>query len=223
MPGEDERPIHKHPAALLSPVILTLAGLGAAGALSLDLKHDGNVLIIVWVAWVYVVLHLLYKVYVWLRSSLVVTDKQLILTGGAHVRSTSSIYISKVTGWDVQDSPVGLVLGYKSLVLQIEGYNKEGVRTIGWIPLCAIRKIENILPSTARSGVGEKAFKEWAPSGLPPRRLRLIVALLLSCSMVILAVAVGNHPHIRADLSDQSDVIALLSGIIPVVITLVIP
>jgi hypothetical protein len=224
MPGEDERlVVHKHPAALISPVILTLAGLGAAVALSLDFKHDGSVLLIVWGGWLYVVLYLLYKFFAWWESSLVVTDKQLILHAGRSVRLSSSVYISKVTGWNVQESPVGLSLGYKSLVLQIDGYNKEEVRTIGWIPSAAIKEIGKRLPSAARNEGGEEAFKEWAPSGLPPRRLRLIVALLLSCSMVILAVAVANHPHIRADLSDQSDVIALLSGIIPVVITLIIP
>ena len=68
----------------------------------------------------------------------------------------------------------------------------------------------------------EEAFKEWATGGLV-RRLRLVVAVVLVCSIIIAAVVVSSHPHIRAELSDQSDVIALLSGIIPIVIALISP
>jgi hypothetical protein len=216
--------MHKHWATLASFLIMTLAGLAAAGILSQGANGNNSTIPIVWTAWGFVFLYLVLKVVAWSTSYLVITDKRLILTARLRVRRSASVYISKVTSWYLRDSFGGLLLrdwGYKSLVFQSETYDKT-VRTIGWIPLAATKSIEAIFPSTARSEADEEAFKEWAPGGLR-RRLRSTVAVLLIFSLVVLAVAVAQHPHIRTQLSNQADVIALLSGVIPIVIVLIAP
>jgi membrane protein YdbS with pleckstrin-like domain len=232
--GRNQGPVHpaehkilgtrKHPVTLLPSTVTTLAGLAVGGILSLDVKSNQIAMLMVWIVWLPILAYLLYKICVWLESDLVVTDKRLIVTTGILVRRSASVNISKVTSWGFRDSLGGLLLrerGYKSLVLQLEGYDKGG-RTIGWIPLAAAREIGANLPSDAWNAVDEEAFRRWSPGGLR-RRLRLMIAVLLVCSMAVLALTVANHPRLRAELNDQSDVIALLSGVVPVIITLITP
>jgi hypothetical protein len=212
-------------AVLLPSLTLTLAALLAATVLLKDLKNNDGVTLGVWIIWPCFFIYLMYRMYTWLESKLVVTDKRiLVTTAGLLVRRSGSVSISKVTSWGFRDSFGGLLLrerGYKSLVLQSDGHGK-GARTIGWIPLDASRRIGTALPSDAWNGMDEEAFKEWAPGGLV-RRLRLVAAVALVCSIIIAAVVVASHPHIQAELSDQSDVIALFSGIIPIIIALITP
>jgi hypothetical protein len=225
-PGERKILItHKHWATLASFLTMTLTGLVAAGALAKDANGNNSLIFVVWMAWGLILIYLAFKVSAWWRSYLVITDKRLIfIAGGLLVRRSASVHISKVTSWYLRDSLGGLLLrnwGYKTLVFKSDSYSKS-VRTIGWIPLTTIKSIEAVLPSTARSEGDEEAFKEWAPGGLR-RRLRSAAAVVLIFSLIILSAVVAEHPHIRSELGNQSDVIALLSSVTPIVITLITP
>jgi len=238
-PGE--RPIlgiRRHPAVLTVFVLMTMLTLAVAGYVSnytgvakkatvfrftlfhhVDkvVGHSSTVILSIWAGWSLVVLYLAYKVFAWSVSYLVITDRQIILIAGLLVRRVASVRISQVTSWYLRESLGGAALGYKSLVFKAGG-DDGVVRTIGYVPGIALEDIEEALPSDARSAGDEEAFKQWTVGGLR-RRVRLIIAVLLTCVLFALAVAAATVPRIRADLSNEAEIIALL----PILIVLITP
>jgi hypothetical protein len=241
-PGE--RQIHtlrKHPAVLGWNVFLTLAVLTAAGfvstyitgkagkngnvTLSITLFHhvervtgeEGILLFGTWAVYLLTVLYLLNKTFAWLVSYLVITDRQLILIAGRMVLRFASVRISEVTSWYLRESFGGSMLGYRSLVVKV-GDQDGVVRTIGYVPRTVVEYIEEALPSDARYAGDEEAFKKWNAGGLR-RRVRLVIAVLLICLLVVLAVAAAISPRIRTELSNETEIIALL----PILIALIAP
>jgi hypothetical protein len=68
-----------HPAVLIRPVAETLGGLALAGLISTIAKLDGTVLLVVWLAWLVLVIRLLFCIYAYLEDYFVVTSQRLLL------------------------------------------------------------------------------------------------------------------------------------------------
>lgn len=163
-------------------------------------------------------MYLGYKILSWSLSYLVITDRQIILVAGQLVSSrVASVRISQVTNWYLRESSGGRALGYLSLVLKV-GDDDGVVRTVGHVPGIAVGSIEEALPSDARYAGDEEAFKQWNAGGLR-RRVRLVIAVLLFCLLVVLAVTAAINPRIRTELSNETEIIALL----PILIALITP
>jgi uncharacterized membrane protein YdbT with pleckstrin-like domain len=239
-PGE--RPVyavHKHQAVLIGFISMTLVTLSLAGWLTTSVKNfgkngtpfsitlfhhvekvtgqRGDFILSIWVLWGLVVLYLVYKIMAWTVSYFVITDRQLIFIAGTLARRVASVPISHVTSWYVRESLAGRFMGYRSLVFK-QGNGGGVVRTIGYIPVIEIEYIKEVLPSYARTAGDEEAFQKWAVGGLR-RRVRLIIAALLICLLVALALAAATVPRIRTELSNEAEIIAL----IPILIVLITP
>jgi hypothetical protein len=230
--------VRRHPAVLIWFLFITLVGLGAAGALSADVTevgkngtifsltlfhhvekltgHTDSAIAIIWLAWGLIFLYLVYKVIAWIISRFVITNSRMTLISGALVLRYASVRISTVTSWYWRDSLGGRMLGYRSLVFKV---GDDGVlRTVGYVPFIAFESIEKALPSAAQMAGDEEAFNKWSVGG-PRRRVRLIIAILLTCLLVALAVAAAINPRIRTELTNETEIIALL----PVLIVLITP
>jgi hypothetical protein len=237
----DERPIlfaRKHTAVLIGYVELTALVLLMAGLLS-NVKHVGknatifkitlfhhvekvaapgnNVILSIWLVFALLFLYLVYKFSAWFESYFVITERQMILVAGLYARRFASVPISKVTGWYVRESFVGHFLGYYSLVFKL-GDDHQVVRTIGYLPGPAVGRIEEALSSAPREAADEEAFKKWTTGG-PRRRVRFVIAVLLVFLLIVLGLAAATVPRIRAELSNETEIIAL----IPILIVLVTP
>lgn len=237
----DEHPIlavRKHPAVLIWIVTITLAGLAVAGAASSDFggarknatifsftvfhhpeKLTGNTsgaIAIIWLAWLLIVLYLLYKILAWTLSYFVITNSRITLIAGRFLVRYASVPISTLKSWYWRDSAAGRIMGYKSLVFKPG--DDGAVRTVGYLPSIAVKSIEEKLPPAARKAGDEEAFRRWTVGG-PRRRVRLIIAVLLTCLLVVLAVTAAVNPRIRTELTNETEIIALL----PVLIVLVTP
>jgi uncharacterized membrane protein YdbT with pleckstrin-like domain len=114
-----------HPAVLIKPVALCLAGLALAGLLSTAIaRSNGAVLLVVWLAWLVLVIILLVRVYEWLDAYFVVTSKRLILAKGIFTRNVNMMPLNKVTDMTFRRSAMGQILGYGEFIVESAGQNK---------------------------------------------------------------------------------------------------
>src|SRR5215472_14295981 len=114
-----------HPAVLIGPVALVLAGLAVAGLLSTTIaKQNGMAMLVVW---------LLYKVWLWLEDYFVVTSKRLLLATGVFTRRVNMMPLSKVTDMRFERSAMGRVLGYGKFVVESAGQD-QALREVDHLP-----------------------------------------------------------------------------------------
>jgi len=57
-----------HPAVLIRPVAEALGGLAVAGLLSTIVRLEATVLLVIWLAWLILVVRLLFRIYSWLED-----------------------------------------------------------------------------------------------------------------------------------------------------------
>jgi uncharacterized membrane protein YdbT with pleckstrin-like domain len=123
-----------HPAVLIKPVALALAGLAVAGLLSTVARLDNtDVLVVIWLAWLVLLIRLLYKIYVWLEDYFVVTSQRLLLATGVVRKSVKMMPLSKVTDMSFNRSAMGRLLGYGTFVVESAGQD-QALRTIDHLP-----------------------------------------------------------------------------------------
>jgi membrane protein YdbS with pleckstrin-like domain len=123
-----------HPAVLIKPVALALAGLAVAGLLSTIARLDNaDVLVVIWLAWLILLIRLLYKIYVWLEDYFVVTSQRLLLATGVVRKSVKMMPLSKVTDMSFNRSAMGRLLGYGTFVVESAGQD-QALRTIDHLP-----------------------------------------------------------------------------------------
>ena len=114
-----------HPAVLLKPVALCLGGLALAGLLSTTIaRSNGAVLLVIWLAWLVLVIILLIRVYEWLDNYFVVTSKRLILVKGILTRNINMMPLGKVTDMTFRRSAMGQILGYGEFIVESAGQNQ---------------------------------------------------------------------------------------------------
>jgi uncharacterized membrane protein YdbT with pleckstrin-like domain len=123
-----------HPAVLIKPVALALAGLAVAGLLSTIARLDNtDILVVIWLAWLVLLIRLLYKIYVWLEDYFVVTSQRLLLATGVVRKSVKMMPLSKVTDMSFNRSAMGRLLGYGTFVVESAGQD-QALRTIDHLP-----------------------------------------------------------------------------------------
>jgi len=122
-----------HPAVLIRPVAETLGGLALAGLLSTIARLDNTILLVVWLAWLVLVIRLLFKIYAWLEDYFVVTSQRLLLATGVITKSVNMMPLAKVTDMSFNRSAMGRLLGYGTFVVESAGQD-QALRTIDHLP-----------------------------------------------------------------------------------------
>ena len=122
-----------HPAVLIKPVAFALAGLAVAGLLSTITRLDGAVLLVIWLAWLILLIRLLYAIYVWLEDYFVVTSQRLVTVTGVISKSVKMMPLTKVTDMSFNRPPMGRLLGYGTFIVESAGQD-QALRTINHLP-----------------------------------------------------------------------------------------
>ena len=122
-----------HPAVLIKPVALALAGLAVAGLLSTIARLSGAILLVIWLAWLILLIRLLYSIYVWLEDYFVVTSQRLVVVSGVIRKSVKMMPLTKVTDMSFNRSPMGRLLGYGTFIVESAGQD-QALRTIDHLP-----------------------------------------------------------------------------------------
>lgn len=123
-----------HPAVLIRPVAEVLGGLAIAGLLSTTIAHsNGTVLLVIWLAWLVLVLRLLVKVWEWLENYFVVTSQRLLLATGILTRTVNMMPLGKVTDMSFRRSTMGRILGYGEFIVESAGQD-QALRRVDHLP-----------------------------------------------------------------------------------------
>jgi membrane protein YdbS with pleckstrin-like domain len=126
--------VRRHPALLLGPSLLTLAGLLAAAVLSATVLQKYSVLaVVVWLAWLGLFIRLVWKAINWAVDYFVVTSHRILFTSGVLTRKVAMMPLTKVTDMSFQRSFAGRLLGYGEFIVESAGQD-QALRTIDHIP-----------------------------------------------------------------------------------------
>jgi uncharacterized membrane protein YdbT with pleckstrin-like domain len=119
---------------LIGPIALTLAGLILAVVVSdTILRHQSQLLGIVWILWGLLVLYLIVKTALWWVDYFVVTSHRMLLVEGLITRKVAMMPLVKVTDMSFQRSFLGRIFGYGDFILESAGQD-QALRTVDHIP-----------------------------------------------------------------------------------------
>jgi uncharacterized membrane protein YdbT with pleckstrin-like domain len=126
--------VRRHPAVLIGPIALALAGLIIAVVVSdTILRHQSQLLGIVWILWGLLVLYLVVKTALWWVDYFVVTSHRMLLVEGLITRKVAMMPLVKVTDMSFQRSFLGRIFGYGDFILESAGQD-QALRTVDHIP-----------------------------------------------------------------------------------------
>ncbi|WUI04438.1 PH domain-containing protein [Spirillospora sp. NBC_00431] len=120
--------VRRHPAVLLLPVSIVVAGLIACGA-----SYAVAGLAWVWLLWLIAIAYLLWKVIAWSVEFFLVTEHRVMVISGVLNRNVAMMPLAKVTDIALNRSIPGRVLGYGEFVMESAG-QKQALRNVGFMP-----------------------------------------------------------------------------------------
>jgi len=126
--------VRKHPAVLIGPIAIALAGLLIAlvlGTTVLRSSHNG-ILVLVLIA-VALLLYLGFKTWEWSEDYFVVTSDRMLQASGVFTRKIAMMPLVKVTDMSFKRSSLGRVLGFGQFILESAGQD-QALRTIDHVP-----------------------------------------------------------------------------------------
>lgn len=110
--------VRQHPAILIGPTALALAGLIAAPIIAALLPaRPGGLALAVWGAWLLLVVRWARRAGNWAFAFLVLTSDRIILVTGLLTRTMTIIPLRVVDDVSLQRSPAGLMLGFGEFVV----------------------------------------------------------------------------------------------------------
>jgi hypothetical protein len=124
--------VHFHPAVLVGPVGVAVAGLVAAVVSSSISAFSSDALLIIWLAWGLLLLYAIGKTLRWLVDYFVVTAQRLVVVKGLVTRDMISIPHVKIASMRFRRSFMGRVLGYGQFIFEAD--RTQPVWTVNYMP-----------------------------------------------------------------------------------------
>ena len=126
--------VRKHPAVLIGPIAISLAGLVIAAVISTTVaRHNADVVGFVWIVWAFLLVWLAYKVWEWSQDYFIVTSRRMLLATGVITRKVAMMPLVKVTDMSFQRSSLGRLLGYGEFILESAGQD-QALRVVDHLP-----------------------------------------------------------------------------------------
>jgi len=125
--------VHQHPAVLIRPIFEALVGLAIAGWVSTLTHGNSTALLVIWLVWAVLLLHLLWKVFDWSENYFVITSQRLMLSQGFLTHKVNMMPLAKVTDMSFQRSAMGQLLGYGEFIVESAGQD-QALRNVDHLP-----------------------------------------------------------------------------------------
>jgi membrane protein YdbS with pleckstrin-like domain len=126
--------VRKHPAVLIGPIAIALAGLLIALVLGTTvLMHSHNGIIVLVLVVVALLLYLGYRTWEWSEDYFVVTSDRMLQASGVFTRKIAMMPLVKVTDMSFKRSTLGRLLGFGQFILESAGQD-QALRTIDHVP-----------------------------------------------------------------------------------------
>ncbi|QXJ26879.1 PH domain-containing protein [Actinomadura graeca] len=120
--------VRRHPAVLIMPVGIVVAGLIACGA-----AYAASRVSWIWWLWLIAIGYLVWKVLAWSIEFFLVTEHRIMLISGILNRNVAMMPLAKVTDIALERSVAGRMLGYGEFVMESAG-QKQALRNVGFMP-----------------------------------------------------------------------------------------
>ena len=126
--------MRKHPAVLILPIAMAVAGLVAAFLLTATLlRTDAPARDLVWLLWIGLAVNLIWQATNWAVDYFVVTSQRMMLTSGILTRKVGMMPLGKVTDMSFQRTFAGRVLGYGEFIVESAGQD-QALSRIDYLP-----------------------------------------------------------------------------------------
>ncbi|MFC5745012.1 PH domain-containing protein [Actinomadura rugatobispora] len=122
--------VRRHPAVLMLPVGLVLAGLIVAGVLSNTVTQATSW---IWWGWLILLAWFVWRVAEWSVDYFVITNQRMLLTTGLITRKVAMMPLAKVTDMSFRRTIMGRMLGYGDFVLESAGQD-QALDTVDYLP-----------------------------------------------------------------------------------------
>lgn len=125
----------QHPAILVGPTLLTLAGFLAALVLSIYLDRNAALVLAVWISWLLLFLRLMWKTINWIGNYFVVTSERMLFITGVLSKEVAMIPFWSTMDMSFTRSFTGQLFGYGSFIIEYGGQDRMlALNTIDFIP-----------------------------------------------------------------------------------------
>jgi uncharacterized membrane protein YdbT with pleckstrin-like domain len=208
--------IRRHPAILIAPIILVVAGLTAALLYTASSRNNGIIVILIWSAFGLLVMNLIYKALEWWADCFVVSSKRMLLIAGVVTRWSDSLDLDKVKGISFERSAGGRLLGYGLLIAQSAGTNQKS--RLNFVPSQAFERITRVVPANAQQANVERGGDHMAVNKERPtsadgdserlRRRKSISLMLIWIAALAAAVTVAEIPRIGTLANSELPIVA---------------
>jgi membrane protein YdbS with pleckstrin-like domain len=126
--------VRKHPAVLIGPIAIALAGLLIALVLGTTvLRNSHSAILVLVLAVVGLLLFLGFKTWEWSEDYFVVTSDRMLQASGVFTRKIAMMPLVKVTDMSFQRSTLGRLLGFGEFILESAG-QEQALRNIDHVP-----------------------------------------------------------------------------------------
>jgi membrane protein YdbS with pleckstrin-like domain len=126
--------VRKHPAVLIGPIAILLAGVLIAVLLATTLlRHSHQAILILVLVVVCLFLYLGYRTWEWAEDYFVVTSDRMLQASGVFTRKIAMMPLVKVTDMSFQRSTLGRLLGFGEFILESAGQD-QALRNIDHVP-----------------------------------------------------------------------------------------
>jgi hypothetical protein len=127
--------VRMHPIAVISPVIVILAGALVAGFVTESAAQAGNVggTPIIWILWAVLAVWQGWKVATWWRRYFVVTENRLMLITSLLDTDVGMMPLAKVTDMRLHQTTFGHTLGYAELIVESAGQD-QALSRVNFVP-----------------------------------------------------------------------------------------
>lgn len=126
--------VRKHPAVLIGPIAIALAGLLIALVLGTTvLRNSHSAILVLALAVVGLLLFLGFKTWEWSEDYFVVTSDRMLQASGVFTRRIAMMPLVKVTDMSFQRSTLGRLLGFGEFILESAGQD-QALRNIDHVP-----------------------------------------------------------------------------------------
>jgi uncharacterized membrane protein YdbT with pleckstrin-like domain len=126
--------VRKHPAVLVGSIALVVGGLILAAVLTEVIgRRSGYALLVIWLAWLVLLVYLLVRIVEWYENYFVVTSQRMLLTSGLVTRKVAMMPLVKVTDMSFQRNFQGRLLGYGTFILESAGQD-QALRIVDHLP-----------------------------------------------------------------------------------------
>ncbi|GAA3196623.1 PH domain-containing protein [Actinocorallia longicatena] len=133
MPNEQSvLAVRRHPASLLRYVLEVFGGLILAGFVS-EWLGPGLGMTVVWLAWLFLLGRLLWKVVTWSIEYFIVTEHRLLYIRGLIDRRIGMIPLKKVTDINLERPLQGRLLDYGTFIMESAGQD-QAFRNVTFMP-----------------------------------------------------------------------------------------